>query len=50
MSINNADFVITTVKFNALLKAENGKYLKIEQAEVRGRFFRMSPFGVEWEE
>lgn len=25
-----------------------GKYLKIENTEVRGRFFRMTPFGVEW--
>lgn len=49
-SENNSDFVIATVKFNALLKTENGKYLKIEQAEVRGRFFRMSPFGIEWED
>lgn len=50
MSINNADFVVATVKFSALLKGKNGKYLKVENAEVRGRFFRMSPFGVEWEE
>ncbi|MGY6741390.1 MAG: hypothetical protein ACXIUQ_01540 [Cecembia sp.] len=49
-SINNADFVVATVRFSALLKAENGKYLKIENAEVRGRFFRMTPFGVEWED
>ncbi|WP_291781318.1 hypothetical protein [Cecembia sp.] len=50
ISINNADFVVSTVRFNALLKSENGQYLKVENAEVRGRFFRMSPFGVEWEE
>jgi hypothetical protein len=49
-SINNADFVVATVKFNALLKAENGKYLKVENAEVRGRFFRMSPWGIEWDD
>jgi len=49
-SVNNADLVIATVKFSALLKAENGAYLKVENAEVRGRFFRMSPFGVEWED
>lgn len=49
-SINNADFVTATVRFNALLKAENGKYLKIENAEVRGRFFRMTPFGTTWED
>lgn len=49
-SINNADFVVATVKFNALLKTENGKFLKVENAEVRGRFFRMTPFGSTWED
>ncbi|MDX5478729.1 MAG: hypothetical protein LPJ98_09760 [Cyclobacteriaceae bacterium] len=49
-SENNADYVVATVRFSALLKAENGKYLKVENAEVRGQFFRMTPFGSTWED
>lgn len=49
-SDEDADFIRATVRFSALLRAENGDYLLVENAEVRGRFFRMSPFGVEWED
>lgn len=46
----NPASVEATFKFCALLKSEDGKYLLIQNAQIRGRYFRMAPWGYYWED
>jgi len=39
-----------TLNFSCLLKNGDGKYLLIENAELRGRFYRQSPWGYYWDD
>ncbi len=50
ISEDGVEFVDATVHFGALLKYEAEEYLQVENAKVKGRFYRMSPWGFEWEE
>lgn len=45
----NPASVNATLKFSCLLGSFDGEYVLIENAEIRGRFFRQSPTGYNWD-
>ncbi|PZX55504.1 hypothetical protein LV84_02643 [Algoriphagus ratkowskyi] len=42
--------VEATFTFSGLLKAEDGSYLSVENAKVRGQYYRQAPWGYFWED
>ena len=45
----NPASVKATLKFSCLLGSYDGEYVLIENAEIRGRFFRQAPWGFNWD-
>ncbi|MFD2203094.1 hypothetical protein [Shivajiella indica] len=45
-----SDSVEATLIFDAVLQGLNGKHIQVKDAIVKGRFYRSSPWGYEWED
>jgi hypothetical protein len=47
---NGTDFVEATIILTALLEGQGGKFIQVKDATIKGRFYRSSPWGIEWED
>jgi hypothetical protein len=47
---NGTDSVEATMVLTALLEGQGGKFIQVKDATIKGRFYRSSPWGIEWED
>jgi hypothetical protein len=45
-----SDSVEATLIFDAVLQGLNGKHIQVKDAKIKGKFYRSSPWGIEWED